>query len=368
MTEPTQPVGGYVEVDPDVSLQMLKLPFNAIASIFTPWQLGIDGYDSAYGDEVASYTTSLSSSVTNYQYENGRRYHGYRAGSNLNRQFVRELAKPHFLNQLENERLEHAYHVSTLLCGGRIHLAPIGENPRNILDIGTGTGIWAMEMGEDFPSAEIIGVDLSPVQSSTPPPNVRFEIDDVESTWTYGHQFDFIHSRNMNCSIVDWPGLIKQAFNFTRPGGWVEFREADPTPYSDDGSLTEDHELRKWGHQFTDAFRSWGRDPSPGPSLQSWIEGAGFVNITQHCLKVPIGLWPREPRFKEIGAYTLIQLLDNFEGLSLAAYTRILGYTKADVQAHGQMVKRDIMNPRIHAMFDYYIVYAQKPARTPTAT
>lgn len=31
--------------------------------------------------------------------------------------------------------------------GGKLNLAPIMQNPQRILDIGTGTGIWAMEMG-----------------------------------------------------------------------------------------------------------------------------------------------------------------------------------------------------------------------------
>jgi len=29
----------------------------------------------------------------------------------------------------------------------KLHLAPIGPNPQNVLDIGTGTGIWAIEFG-----------------------------------------------------------------------------------------------------------------------------------------------------------------------------------------------------------------------------
>jgi len=38
--------------------------------------------DSSYGDsDGASETTSLRSAVFNYVYENGRRYHSYRAGS-----------------------------------------------------------------------------------------------------------------------------------------------------------------------------------------------------------------------------------------------------------------------------------------------
>lgn len=42
-------------------------------------------------------------------------------------------------------------------------MAPI-DNPKTILDVGTGTGIWAIEMGDMFPDAKIIGTDLAPTQ------------------------------------------------------------------------------------------------------------------------------------------------------------------------------------------------------------
>lgn len=44
------------------------------------------------------------------------------------------------------------------------------------------------------------------------PPNVVFEVDDVESDWPSRKAFDFIHSRYMCGSIVDWPRLFKQAY------------------------------------------------------------------------------------------------------------------------------------------------------------
>lgn len=31
--------------------------------------------------------------------------------------------------------------------GGKLNLAPIPAQPQRILDIGTGTGVWAIEMG-----------------------------------------------------------------------------------------------------------------------------------------------------------------------------------------------------------------------------
>ena len=39
------------------------------------------------------------------------------------------------------------YHMIKLRIGG-LHLAPIGDHPARIMDVGTGTGIWAIDMGE----------------------------------------------------------------------------------------------------------------------------------------------------------------------------------------------------------------------------
>lgn len=39
------------------------------------------------------------------------------------------------------------HHMTKLINHGRLFLAPI-QNPKRILDIGTGSGIWPIEMGE----------------------------------------------------------------------------------------------------------------------------------------------------------------------------------------------------------------------------
>ena len=44
------------------------------------------------------------------------------------------------------------------------------------------------------------------------PPNVRFEIDDVEAGWTYNHKFDYIHCRFMGNAIRNWHQLVDQCF------------------------------------------------------------------------------------------------------------------------------------------------------------
>jgi len=34
-----------------------------------------------------------------------------------------------------------------MTLGRKLCLSPVGENPQHVLDIGTGTGLWAMDFG-----------------------------------------------------------------------------------------------------------------------------------------------------------------------------------------------------------------------------
>ena len=97
----------------------------------------------------------------------------------------------------------------------KLFWAPIHSNPTKVLDLGTGTGIWAIDFADMFPSAEVIGTDLSAIQPSWVPQNLSFIIDDAEADWTFEpDSFDYIHNRNFVCSIRDWPRLVDQAYRY----------------------------------------------------------------------------------------------------------------------------------------------------------
>lgn len=124
----------------------------------------------------------------------------------------------------EKEREEMKHHWYKLILEGKLHLAPL-DSPKNILDLGTGTGSWCIDMGDQYPSAKIIGTDLSQIQPSFVPENVHFEIDDWDDDWTYSQPFDLIHNRFNSTAVSNWPELCRRSFAALKPGGWIELAE-----------------------------------------------------------------------------------------------------------------------------------------------
>jgi trans-aconitate methyltransferase len=72
-----------------------------------------------------------------------------------------------------------------LALDNKLFLAPIPkENLHNVLDVGCGTGLWAIiDIADENPQAQMQGFDLSPIQPDLVPPNCRFIVDDVNSDW-----------------------------------------------------------------------------------------------------------------------------------------------------------------------------------------
>lgn len=306
--------------------------------------------DSSLGDDVSRYTASLTSSIERYPIENGRRYHALKDGS---------YVMPN--DESELDRLDLMHQMIRVVMRNRLFFTPLGDKPERILDVGTGTGIWAIEMGDEFPDAEIIGTDLSATQPSWVPPNVKFEIDDAEEPWTFQEEFDFIHVRYLAAAIGDWPQLVRQTFRHTKPGGWVEFQDFNAAYYSEDGSLTPDLNIHKFITQFLAAAASFGRDSCPGAKIEGWMQDAGFENIVAERFRLPIGPWPKDKHLKSVGAWNLVQLEDGMEGFTLRLFTQHLGWKIEEVHAMIAKVRKDLRDPKIHAQYDFHVVYGQKP-------
>ena len=307
--------------------------------------------DSAFGDSVSTASTSLRSSVLKYEWKHGRRYHGYQAG---NYSFPND--------EQEQDRLDMIHHVYFRALEGRLFLAPINPDGMKILDIGTGTGIWPIQFGDEHPgAASIVGNDLSAIQPDWVPSNVRFIVDDVELDWAEPEPYDYIHCRYMAGSIRDWPRLVRQIYANLKPGGWVEFQESANTMYSEDGSLKPDDMMVKMMEGLMEACKRIGRTMDPAPSMKQWAEEAGFVNLKQESFRLPVGSWPRDPRMKEIGTLLAMNFIDGVEAFTAALFKDVLGWTQKEVTVLNAGVRTAVNKTTTHSMFDFLVITGQKP-------
>ncbi|APA16307.1 hypothetical protein sscle_16g110770 [Sclerotinia sclerotiorum 1980 UF-70] len=307
--------------------------------------------DSAFGGPAASNTskTSLTSGITRYREENGRRYHAYRDGKYL---------MPN--DDDEQDRMDLLHHVFNLVLDGKLYLAPI-EDPQRVLDVGTGTGIWAIDFADQYPSSHVVGCDLSPIQPGWIPPNLEFEIDDVEDTWRYSQKFDFIHIRSLGGSIASWPHLLQQAFDNLNEGGYIELVDFEYHGYSDDGTGDLAPSFQKWQAGLDEASKLFGRDLNVAMKFKDWLDEAGFEAVVERHWKLPMAPWARDRRNKEIGLYMQQNMLDATVAYGMAHFTRILGWTPEEYQVLAAGVRNEFKDSRVHNWCNMYIVYGCKP-------
>ncbi|KAK4940353.1 hypothetical protein LTR28_009166, partial [Elasticomyces elasticus] len=251
--------------------------------------------------------------------ENGRRYHAWRRDQYM-----------YPCDEDEKERLDVLHKLFKVARQGTLHSTRISKGPdqARILDLGCGTGFWAMDMGDEYPNAEIIGVDLVNIQPPSIPPATRFRIPfDYESPWALGRDsWDLIHLQLGCGSVASWPDLLYKIFTHLKPGvGCFELVEIDYKPRCDDGTLAPDSPLVQWYNYLEDATGRASRPIAYPQNMRQMLTGAGFTDIEHKTIALPYNEWPVDPHQKELGRWQRLAFDEckGIEALSMAAFTRI---------------------------------------------
>jgi hypothetical protein len=333
---------------------------------------GGDAYDDAMDDSfsdfadsdgTASFYSSLRSYATDYYWENGRRYHSPQSRTNL-------LCYPLPNDETELDREDMKHHEWMLITNFRHFLAPLGcasspcqdpshpagagcrPPPQRILDLGTGTGIWAMQVADLFPSAEVIGTDISPVQPKWVPPNLSFEVDDLEEEWLYReNSFDLVNVRFMFLAIKSWPSMLQQAFRVLKSGGYIELTELGINPRKTNESYDRDPlVIFEWLHLLRGAMVKVGLDMTVASSFKSLLEEAGFVDVVETRFEIPWGTWAKERREKVIGFWHIEQLKQGLQGIIMRLFSRVYGWSPERVELFLVALRRELDDKEFHML------------------
>lgn len=262
----------------------------------------------------------------------------------------------------EQDRLDLQHTAWKHILKGRLYMAPIVD-PVNAFDIGTGTGIWAIEFARKHPNTNIIGTDISLIQpSENIPPNVKFEREDSEQEWIFDRLFDFIHWRLMVSCFTDFEAMIRKCFHHLKPGGWSEFHEGTFELVPADDAAAE---VLK-GSALEQAFKAGpaagaaiGRDFDAPKKFKKWMLEAGFVDVVEEQRLIPINSWPVSREDKLIGSWQCLNFLKLSGGLG--KMLQASGFPSEDLPEFQERFRHDVTWAQMRVYFPVFIVYGRKP-------
>ncbi|KAI9593754.1 S-adenosyl-L-methionine-dependent methyltransferase [Syncephalis fuscata] len=156
-------------------------------------------------------------------------------------QFVGTLKRPRIIRRRQtvmgfgrNVHDADTLHVTMMTALHGTHAA-ILQQPRRILNIAAGTGVWIKDTANKYPTTEFIGVDATDQYFSTHKPlasNCIMACGDITQGLPYPNAyFDYVYQRDMALTIsnaeIDWLTTFKEIYRMLIPGGLVEIIECD---------------------------------------------------------------------------------------------------------------------------------------------
>lgn len=198
------------------------------------------------------------------------------------------------------------------------------QNPTHVLDVGTGTGEWAMRMAESYPECEVVGTDIAAIaDTQRVPVNLFFEVEDAEDWDRPPNFYDLVHFRNMDGAFHDWRFMYDNVFYSLKPGGWVEVQDVD----SSEGlnkfleQFSPDSPIHGLLSDLSVAAEKSGRPRGNAHLDPRLFMDTGFVDVRATEYLIPI-----RAAEKAAGKIWLMSCLDSLEAHCLRLLTEYMGW------------------------------------------
>lgn len=155
--------------------------------------------------------------------------------------------------------------------------------------------------------------------------------------------------------------LIPSSRSALKPGGWIEIQELRFVLLSDDSTLQPDDPVDDFIKNVGKGLSVAGVDLLAMERNPNNLQAAGLIDVEQKVFKVPLGVWPRNPKMKTVGLYHRSSIYDGLQGIGMGPFTRGLKWTPEEVEVYLIGVRKGLMNSRVHSYLPFHVVMGQKP-------
>jgi hypothetical protein len=109
--------------------------------------------------------------------------------------------------------------------------------------------------------------------------------------------------------------------------------------------------VKKWSYLVLEACAKLNRPVDTALKYADQMRAAGFESIHETMFKWPQNCWPKDPKMKELGVWTHANVADSLSGISMAMFTRALGWTVEELEVFLVDVRKEMKDTRVHAYF-----------------
>jgi len=199
---------------------------------------------------------------------------------------------------------------------GKSWLAPLEElEPKSILELGTGSGVWAAEVAEAFPEAEVLAVDINATTNTARlPKNAKYEQVDLTKSWPWAEaSFDVIHARFVLIHLPNWKTYLTKAIATLKPGGIIIIEDSHHQFFALPGyELTPG--IKAYYQAAAGLQAQRGLDNAAGAGYYNALRDSGeFSRVEVTEVRIPMTPYTSEPKLNAFGN-SILESLDRAYG------------------------------------------------------
>jgi hypothetical protein len=130
--------------------------------------------------------------------------------------------------------------------------------------------------------------------------------------------------------------------------------------HAEDGSIVKNGNF-DFHQTLTEAMAKRNFDLHAVTNAVNKLDSAGFINVQEKVLKMPIGGWPEDPELKKIGEVFRLVMEDAIPEVGMRAIQESLDWSWEQMMVLGAKAKQSLDLP-VQTYFPLHIVIGQKPA------
>lgn len=266
----------------------------------------------------------------------------------------------------ESARLDAQHEVFVSSAGYLIHPQILSSIPStaSVADVGTGTGIWLLQVADVLPAAKIVGFDISPEQFRDK--SISLEIIDIRQPIParFQSQFDVVHLRLLLGGLIpnDWAIVASNALKLLRPGGWIQWTEISPGRMTfvslvpgGASKVIHSHRILRETTRLAQQQGHWLDEDMP--RFLDVVQGAGF----ERC-ELDLYSSDRETSMRSQAAQVMLPAL--WGALRNVIDKGHCGVSAKEAETWIEGAKMEMDRREAYMRWDVYTVTGRKPARS----